>query len=177
MSDVADQIEKAEEAHHTGHKKVALLIAILAALLAFLDHGEKEAHTEAFQAALEANDQWSYFQSKSIKYHQIEGDATLLLSLGVGTPGQKAALSNWLTQAEQIDSEKKEIQLAAKEQMVKRDEALHALHYYEIAVAAVQIAMVMATASVITEVTLLAYGSMVIGSLAFALGTFVKFFL
>ena len=49
------------------HKKVALVIAILALILAFAETVAKGAQTTALSANIEAANLWSFFQAKTIR--------------------------------------------------------------------------------------------------------------
>jgi hypothetical protein len=79
----------------------------------------------------------------------------------------KAALqkqiTDWKQTAARYDSEpetqegRKELSARAKAAEARRDRTLAAYHHYEIASAALQIAIVLASASIITEVTLLVW--------------------
>ena len=52
-------------------KRVGLLAAILAILLAIVTISSHRSHTHGIIARAESNDQWSYYQSKRIKYHTV----------------------------------------------------------------------------------------------------------
>ena len=154
--------EHAEEAAHSGNKKVALIIAILAALLAFLDHGAKLSQTKAFDSAIAASDQWNFFQAKSLRMHMLKADADLIASLDEPKDADKAAArtateKSWRADAARYDSDpksgegRKEIQEKAKELEAERDHALHALHFFETGVSAIQLGIVLATTSVIAD--------------------------
>jgi len=151
------------------HKKVALLIAILALILAFAETLAKGAQTTALSANIEAANLWSYFQAKTIRMTSVRtaAEAAEVELLQVSSDQVKEALqkrvADWKQTAARYDSEpetqegRKELSARAKIAEAKRDRTLAAYHHYEVASAAVQIAIVLASASIITSVTALAW--------------------
>ena len=53
-------------------QKVGVLAAVLAVALAVVSIASHRAHTLAVVEKSEANDQWSFYQSKRIKFHSLE---------------------------------------------------------------------------------------------------------
>ena len=51
----------------TSNKRIALLVAILAALLAVSEMGGKSSQTNALASHIDASNLWSFFQSKTIR--------------------------------------------------------------------------------------------------------------
>ena len=155
--------EHAEHAAHGGNKKVALLIAILAALLALLDHGAKLNQTLAFEQAITASDQWNFFQAKSLRMYMLRADTELIETLDPSVDAQRQqtrtdTVAKWKSDAARYDSDpqsgegRKELMAKARDTEAHRDHALHSLHYFENGASAVQLGIVLATASVIAEV-------------------------
>ncbi len=158
---MADIHEHAEHAAHAGSKKTALLIAVIAALLALSEAGGKEAQTEATDAAIAASDTWNFYQAKSLRRtlaaSQIE--LTTLLppaadpALEVARQNQVAA---WRKEIEHYDDDpvkdngRRQLETKAAALETVRDHALGRLHGFEKSSAALQLAIVLATASVIT---------------------------
>src|ERR1039457_2816623 len=68
-----ENIEKAVEGRERTHstRRIGLLIAALAALLALTEAGGKSAQTEALNANVQASDLWAFFQSKTIRITTI----------------------------------------------------------------------------------------------------------
>src|SRR5579872_6772897 len=70
------EIEKPEELAERGRdpmgQKVGVLAAVLAVFLAVVTILSHRAHTNAVVQRTEANDQWSFYQSKRIKFHSLE---------------------------------------------------------------------------------------------------------
>lgn len=158
------------------NKKVALLIAVLAAFLAFSETLGSSAQTEALSRNIEASNLWSFFQAKTIRMttlrtaaESLEVDAAL-----AATPEAKAIIdkriASWKKTAARYDSEadtqegRKELSARAKESEKKRDRALAAYHQYEVASGALQIAIVLASANVITGAAFLMWGAIGLGA-------------
>ena len=169
------------------NKKVALLIAVLAAFLAFSETLGSSAQTEALSRNIEASNLWSFFQAKTIRMttlrtaaESLEVDAAL-----AATPEAKAIIdkriASWKKTAERYDSEpdtkegRKELSARAKASEQKRDRSLAAYHQYEVASGALQIAIVLASANVITGAAFLMWGAMGLGALGVAFA-FIGFF-
>jgi hypothetical protein len=154
------------EPGHDGpeNKKIALLIAVLALVLAFSETLGKAAQTIALSQNIEASNLWSFFQAKTIRMTVLRTavEGTELELQQISLPGTKEAIEQriaaWRKTAERYDSEpetgegRKELSARAKAAEKKRDNSLAAYHHYEVASAAVQIAIVLASAAIITGI-------------------------
>ena len=151
------------------NKKIALLIAILAAVLALSETLGKSAQTASISYNIEASNLWAFFQAKTIRMTTMRtaGEALEAELPQVARAEHKEALekriADWKKTAARYDSEpetqegRKELAARAKTAEEKRDRALAAYHHYEMASAALQIAIVLASAEVITGVALLGW--------------------
>lgn len=163
--------EVGEEIQHAGHsnKRIALLIAILALFLAFASAGGKGAQTSVISDNVEASNLWAFFQAKSIRMTTLR---TAAEALGIETavennPAAKIAkeklIESWLKTAARYDSEpetqegRKELSKRAKLSEERRDTALAKYHHFEIAAAALEIGIVLASATIITGMIALAW--------------------
>jgi hypothetical protein len=158
------------------NKKVALLIAVLALMLAFAETFGKSAQTEALSRNIEASNLWSFFQAKTIRMTTLRTAAEEAeLQLPSATGETKVAIAkrieDWKKSAARYDSEpdtgegRKELAQRAKDAEKTRDRSLAAYHHYETASAALQIAIVLASAEVITGAGFLLWASMGLGVL------------
>lgn len=113
MSD-APEIPEASTAFE---KKIALTIAILAVVLSFVNNKGDNAKTDAIIKTSEASNQWSYFQSKSIKGHVVEMHTALLNELGGATMTEQAkqSLPRLAEEAGRLKNEKTDIKKVAEE--------------------------------------------------------------
>jgi hypothetical protein len=156
------------------NKGVALFIAVLALVLAFAETLGKASQTSALAQHIEASNLWSFFQAKTIRQTTIRTAAEEMEAQyeGKAPEAVKKQVEAWKKTAERYQSEpetnegRKELMARAKQSEAKRDRAMSAYHQYEIASAAVQIAIVLASAKIITGVVALlwlAYGLGAIG--------------
>ena len=171
MGGAHEQMEHAEHVEHAGHsnKRIALLIAVLALFLAFSETLGKSAQTAAISDNVEASNLWAFFQAKTIRMTTLRtaaDTATIEVARAADEPA-KAALAkqieNWKNTAARYDDEpetgegRKQLSERAKEAEHKRDLAMARYHNYEIASAAYQIGIVLASSAVITGMMALAY--------------------
>jgi plasmid stabilization system protein ParE len=167
--------------HGAGHidpanKKVALFIAVLALVLAFAETLGKSAQTAALANQIEASDLWSFFQAKTIRQTTIRTAAEQMeAQFGDTAPeGVRKQIDAWKKTAERYQSEpetgegRKELMARAKEGEAKRDRATAAYHHFELASAAVQIAIVLASAQIITGVAALLWIAYALGGIGIA---------
>jgi hypothetical protein len=178
MPEAHETMEHAEHAEHAAHsnRKVALVIAVLALFLSFSETLGKSAQTEAIDANVKASDAWAFFQAKDIRKTTVltAADQTSLLGAGLSDPAAKAVIEKqvetWRKAAERYESDpktgtgRKELAERAKEEEEKRDLLLAKYHHYELASAAFQIGIVLASAAVITQMIVLAWLAGLLGA-------------
>ena len=166
-----ESMEHAEHAEHASgsNKKIALLIAVIALFLAFSETLGKGAQTEALGKNVEASNLWAFFQAKSIRRTVVEATSEQArLSLGVmGDDAAKAALQKqieaWQKTAARYRSEpetregQEQLSERAKHAEEERDLAMAKYHHFELASGAFQIAIVLASATIITGIFALAW--------------------
>jgi len=177
MAGPHENLEQAEQAEHAAHSNrgIALLIAVLALFLAFSETLGKSAQTAALSDNVEASNLWAFFQAKTIRMTVLRtsSEQVQLESDRQTDPAARAALMKqvdaWKKTADRYDDEpstnegRKQLTARAKESEHKRDIALARYHHYEFASAAFQIGIVLASATIIT-------GMMVLAGLSGALG-------
>ncbi len=181
-----EQADQAEEAS-SENRKIALMIAIIALCLALSETLGKSAQTESISKNVEASNLWAFFQAKTIRRTVIETTADhAKLSLGVvGDDAAKAALQKqidtWQKTASRYRSEpetkegSEQLAERAKHSEEERDLALAKYHHFELASGAFQIAIVLASATIITGMAALAWisGLLTLAGIGFtALGLF-----
>ena len=183
MSEIHETIEKAQEGEHSQYfnRRIALLIAVLALFLSFSETLGKSAQTEAIGANVESSDLWTFFQAKSIRLTQLNtaAEQMLIAAEAASDPAAKASMQEqidaWKKTAARYDSEpstgegRKELAERAKEAEERRDLALAKYHHYELASAACQVGIVLASAAVITGALALAWLGGALGILGLAL--------
>lgn len=144
------------------NKKIALLISILALLLAISETMSKAYQTEVLTKQIEASNLWYFFQAKTIRSTATKLTIeTTQLTGKVSDPKTAAAIEKWDAAAKRYDSEpetgegRKELAARAKEAEATRDLYMHKYHFLEIASGILQVAIVLASATIITGVSLL----------------------
>jgi hypothetical protein len=181
------QIEHEQEHGHGEHgtqnrnRKIALLIAVIALFLAFSETLGKGAQTEALSYNVEASNLWAFFQAKTIRRTLVE-TAAQAMAVEANTSTDEAfkaprakQVDTWQKTAARYRSEPEtregSVELAerAKEAEHKRDTSLAKYHHYELASAALQIGIVLASAAVITGMIVLAWisGALAVVGLGF----------
>jgi len=120
------EIEKPEELEERSRdslgQKVGVLAAVLAVFLAVVTIMSHRAHTTAVVQRTEANDQWSFYQSKRIKFHSLELGIDMLGLLGQGKAGVEEAVKRFEVDKAKEEKDGQEIQAEAKQ---KEDETRH----------------------------------------------------
>jgi hypothetical protein len=183
MSEIHETIEKAQEGEHSQYfnRRIALLIAVLALFLSFSETLGKSAQTEAVDANVKSSDTWAFFQAKDIRRTTLNtaADQTALLAANVTDPAAKAAIDKqiaaWRATAARYESDpktgegRKELAERASKQEEERDLAMARYHHYELASAAFQVGIVLASAAVITGMAALAWFGGVLGALGLVL--------
>lgn len=166
-----ESMEHAEHAEHASseNKKIALLIAVLALFLAISETLGKGAQTESISKNVEASNLWAFFQAKSIRRTVVQTAADQgKLTLGTATDDtMKAAvqkqIDDWQKTAARYRSEPEtgegteQLSEKAKHAEHERDEATAKYHHFELASAAFQIGIVLASATIITGMLPLAW--------------------
>jgi Domain of unknown function (DUF4337) len=165
-----EQADHAKEAS-SENRKIALLIAVIALCLALSETLGKGAQTESISKNVEASNLWAFFQAKSIRRTVVQ-TASDQSRLSLGTIGDDAAKANlqkqiddWQKTAARYRSEpetgegSEQLAERAKHAEEERDLATAKYHHFELASAAFQIAIVLASATIITGIFALAWVS------------------
>ena len=160
----------------SSNKKIALLVAILAALLAVSEMGGKSSQTNGLSSHIDASNLWSFFQSKTIRQTTLrtaaeEVEATFKDSPDTVPPALKAQAERWRQTAQRYDTEpdtnegRKELAARAKLKEAHRDRTMAANHSFEDGSACFQLAIVLAGAAALTAVVWLTFLSAGLGVL------------
>ena len=163
-----EQADQAKEAS-SENRKIALLIAVIALCLALSETLGKGAQTESIAKNVEASNLWAFFQAKTIRRTVVQ---TAAEQAKLGTPADdttKATLAkqidDWQKTAARYRSEpetgegSEQLSERAKHAEEERNLATEKYHHFEIASAAFQISIVLASATIITGMVWLAFVS------------------
>ncbi|WP_314958942.1 DUF4337 domain-containing protein [Bradyrhizobium cosmicum] len=168
-----ESMEHAEHAEHASgsNKKIALLIAVLALFLAISETLGKGAQTESLSKNVQASNLWAFFQAKTIRRTVVltaseQGKLTLAGTTDEALkPVLQKQVEDWAKTAQRYRSEPEtgegteQLAEKAKHAEHERDEATAKYHHFELASAAFQIGIVLASATIITGMLALAYVS------------------
>jgi len=157
-----------EQGHiDVSNKKIAVLIAIMAAFLAIAETGAKSAQTEVLTEHVEATNMWTFFQAKTMRQTLVRTAAEELEAqykdAGNMPPAVKAQVDKWKETAQRYETEpstnegRKELMARAKAYEAKRETARAAYHNFEFGSAAFQLAIVLVSAAAVTSVMVLAF--------------------
>lgn len=165
---------------HTGDKRIALLIAILALCLALVETGAKSAQTEALTRNVEAANLWAFFQARTIQQTTVRTAAEQAelekARFPEGAAGIEAQQKAWRDTAARWESEpqtgegRRELTQRAQAAEHARDRNMAQYHLYEYSAALFQVAIVVASSSIITGVPLLAFAGIALGAGGVVLG-------
>jgi hypothetical protein len=175
-----EQAEQTKEAS-SENRRIALLIAIIALCLALSETLGKGAQTESITKNVEASDLWAFYQAKTIRRTVVQTAAEqATFTLGsISDAQQKTAaqkqIDDWQKTAQRYRSEpetkegSEELSERAKNAEEERDLATAKYHHFELASAAFQIAIVLASATIITGMVWLAWisGLLTLAGIAF----------
>ena len=182
-----ESIEHAEHAEHASgeNKRIALLIAVIALCLALSEALGKGAQTESIAKNVEASNLWAFFQAKSIRRTTVQAAAEQAKLATPSDDATKAAvqkqIEDWQKTAARYRSEPEtgegteQLAARAKRAEEERNLATAKYHHFELASAAFQISIVLASATIITGIIALAWISGLLtlaGVVMAALGVF-----
>lgn len=170
-----------EHPHSPVHRRVGILIAIMAAGLAFTEMAASNAATDVVRETVEASDTWAFFQAKTIRAAMLRADARALTLQTTGRPevdnsAVTKTVADWEATAAREESEpstgegRKELQLKAQAIEKHRDDRNAAKETYEMASGALELGILLASASIVTSFIPLAFVAAGIGAVGAILG-------
>lgn len=178
---VEEQAEHAEHAHEHGNKRAALLIAVLAAILAVCEQQAKRSDIGVVENAVLAADTWNEYQAKSVRAAQSRDLELLAGTLDAPVSSDlKAVREGFIKQmrTDQLHYEKDAktgksiLAVRARRYEELRHQNLERSHTFDNAAAALELGIVLSTASVITSSRFLLKFGAVMGAIGFVLGIF-----
>lgn len=163
--------EIGEEIQHVGHanRSIALLVAVLALFLAFAATGAKSTQTTAITEYLNTETLWTLYQEKRVRRALVEAMIDMVKARPIpgSNPTTEAAksarLEGWRKEIAQFESDpqtgqgRKELEGGARAAEARRKIATAKYHHFEVAAAAFEIGIVLASASIVVGLALLAW--------------------
>ena len=181
MSEATDSAVEAKEKSQA----VALIIAILALLLALAEAGAKNAQHRSTESNIEASDLFNFYQAKRIRSTVAETAAAMLEAQKSAVADPKAQdafekqIADFNAAVKRYEKDPKTpedsldaLQDRARKAAERRELANHRLEHYELGSGLAQIAIVLASAAIITGITALVWFSVGLGLIGAALVAF-----
>jgi small-conductance mechanosensitive channel len=174
MSEATESALEAKERDRT----VALIIAILALLLALAEAGAKKAQHFSTEKNIESSDLFNFYQAKKIRSTVVETASDILEAQRTGFTDPRAQdafdkqISDFKATVARFDKDPKKpedsldaIQERANAATEARELANHRLDHYELGSGLIQIAIVLASAAIITGISALIWLSVGLGAI------------
>ena len=158
------ELPNPEELHERGEdrfgRRVALVTAVYAVVLAVASLGGNNAMKEMLLAQQLSSDQWAYYQAKVIREHQYRAQK-LRLELDLEERGpaarpevrdkMQALVARFAEEEKRYNAEKKDIEKAAKALEHERDVNRAKDPYFDYAEVLLQIAIVLSSISILSR--------------------------
>ena len=170
--------EKAHESAHSAHdahKRVGLLIALLALLLAFAEIQAKTAQTNALALNIEASNLWQFFQAKTVRQTNLRtASDQVRLSPDANSPAVQKQLADWKATIDRWETEpetregRKELMQRARHAEIERDKQFERYHAFEYVSLIFQLAIVIASVALIADISIFAIVGLGLGLLGIA---------
>src|SRR5262245_15155046 len=173
MENTSDHLEHIEHAQHAGHRggfdrRVAVTMAIVAALLAAVTMLSHREHTETLRLQTEANilhtratDEWGYYQAKNIRrqLYQADVDLVYVLAKEAGSETRAAGVRDaWIKHIAKYDHELAEQKTKAegfvKDAETRMEESQHAHHRadrFDLGELGVEFGLVLCSVAILTK--------------------------
>ncbi len=171
-SEAMENAERARElsAHGEGFgRRVAVLVAVLAALLAIATVLANHASDDAILSQERATDTFNEYQADSIKEKLSADAAAILRLLGAGNGAAAAQAADLERTAASEAAKRGPLLPRAQSFEAARDRAEHRHHGFQLGEASLQIAIVLASVSIVARSRPLVWGSVGLGLLGAAL--------
>lgn len=137
------------EIHQEGHesdplgKKIGVLAASLAVLLAVVTIASHRAHTKAVLLKSDVNNTWSFYQSKKMKFHSLELGEDILGTLAPKNAAIDKKLERYGSEKARYNREGEEIQKEARTKESEVEKVEHRAFLYDIGEGLLEIGLVL----------------------------------
>lgn len=108
------EIHHEVEAKDPYSKTIGIVAAVLGVLLGMVTIISHRSHTEGVLLKAEANDQWSLYQARRIKLHNVELGEDLLHAMPLRNPESEKTLARYAKSKEKYEKESEETQAEAQ---------------------------------------------------------------
>jgi hypothetical protein len=164
-------------------RKIAILIAALAALLAIAETGGRNAQSATMMHTIDAANLWQSFQAKTIRQTSLRTAADLMDmdSTEAMPPSlvetRRKRVQTWRETIARFESEpetqegRKELMARARAQEARRERSIASYRLFGLASTLFQIAIVLAAATIVSGALWLVYAGGALGAAGVMLGT------
>ncbi len=160
-----DEIEL-PEAKDSFEKIIALVIAILAVVHAFVDNTGNNGQADAIVSTNLASNQWAYYQAKSLKENLADSNAALLSVMApADSAAAKAKVEELKQDAMRYEGEKKHIMEKARELEAQAKHGQSIDDQCDIAALFLQIAIVVCSIAILVRWRAIFYTGVAVGLL------------
>jgi len=126
-------------------QKVGVLAAVLAVALAIVTIASHRAHTDAVLFKTEANDRWSFYQSKRIKFHSLELGQQLVKLLGAKNAETAKAIEDFRRDEAHYEEDSKKVLKEAQEKEAEASRIEQRALRYDVGEGLLEIALVLSS--------------------------------
>jgi Domain of unknown function (DUF4337) len=175
-----EAMDRAQESIHESHGHsqpkaigTGILVAIMAAVLAITEMAEKSSQNAYLTHHITVSDQWAFYQAKNLRATMRDSEASLLEAQpNAADPAVAEKIKAARDYAARMRDDPKggegmkQVAERARREEELREAAFHRYHVYEAVVGALEIAIVLASASIVTRVRSLVFAAGGIGILA-----------
>jgi len=126
-------------------QKVGVLAAGLAVALAIVTIASHRAHTDAVLLKTEANDRWSFYQSKRIKLHSLELGEQLVTLLGAKNAETAKAIEDFRSDQARYEEDSKKVMKEAQEKEAEASRIEQRALRYDVGEGLLEIALVLSS--------------------------------
>ena len=126
-------------------QKVGVLAAVLAVALAIVTIASHRAHTDAVLLKTEANDRWSFYQSKRIKLHSLELGEQLVTLLGAKNPETAKAVDDFRSDQARYEEDSKKVMEEAQKKEGEATRIEHRALRFDFGEGLLEIALVLSS--------------------------------
>ncbi len=177
---MSEGIELPEAHHEDGDNPflvpVSVTISVLAVLVAAVTLLGHRAHTEELLLQSQATDQWSYYQAKNIRLHEMQGFADMLSTLAPADKEKaEAAAEKYKKEVERYEGDKEDISEKAKDLEKERDLVSRRADRFDGGEGLIEVGLVICSMTLLTKRRFYWFAGILIGAsgVAFAMTAFL----
>ncbi len=149
--EIQEFVEQQEGARENNMLAVSFSISVLAVLVAMVTVLSHRAHTAAVLNQARASDEWGLYQAKKIRQTSIQSTSDLLVVLAPGNAGAAAKLQDYKTHTAKWDADLAESEHKARGLEESVEGAEHKASRFDAGEALLQIAVVLASITLLTR--------------------------